>query len=763
MVAVPPDSNNVNTKNVDNRRKNRRRSGQRITTTTFGNSSRRGMTISYLLLFVVAAVLGTIVELSSTFATTTSVTEGFQNSGKKGTFFFVDAFSSSSPISSSSLCRSLVPSSFISNRKHKRRTRRKRATILEMADDVASSNEQQQQSTATEEILSDTKEKLQSPRNKKQQLQTNSSSSNTTNTADSVTKNNNKQKKTEQHREPCNVVFTHTNADFDSLAAAVALSLLWSSSKGNDGDDTDHRLNDLPTHVVLPRGTNPIVQRFLAFHKHLLPLRGFKTILPEDVHAIGVVDAQNSARIGRGQAWLEYAKSIHIYDHHDGEQEPSQDNKKENNNNKIEKGSDDDKKSSPLLLLDRATSVNIEKVGSTTTLLVEKLRDAGIQPAPHEATLFCLGIRADTGGLVYESTTLRDAAALLWCMEQGASQAAISEFGIAKMASEAQREVLREALKHTQTKVVHGLRVSSVLVGENNNNHDNNNNNNKNGDKNNKDKKSGGSNQGYVAGLAQVCEEIMDLTDSDVFVMGATSGRKKNKNSGNNQKGNGGSGGTKWISLIGRASARAVGVDLNYVMSRFQGGGHPKAAAAALRCASSDNESNSVEQTNDEDAVVELANSGNLSPSKALDVAVKMIENQIPKQLVASSFMTTNFVSVGTNCTIEDALNIFTKNGLKSAPIIDDSNGGKYKSSLKLSDIVKAVQAGRSGDKVKGMIRTQGVKTVLPDTDLSELERLLIHEGVGRIPVIDDEGVLLGIITRTDVLRQHHFYDDLLG
>jgi hypothetical protein len=73
-------------------------------------------------------------------------------------------------------------------------------------------------------------------------------------------------------QEPCNVVFTHTNADFDSLAAAVALSLLWK-----------HENPSLPTHVVLPRGVHPVVQRFLAFHKHLLPLRGFKTILPEDV------------------------------------------------------------------------------------------------------------------------------------------------------------------------------------------------------------------------------------------------------------------------------------------------------------------------------------------------------------------------------------------------------------------------------------------------------------------------------------------------
>ena len=62
--------------------------------------------------------------------------------------------------------------------------------------------------------------------------------------------------------EDCNVVLTHTNADFDSLAGAVALAKLWSVERP-----------DMPTHVVMPRGVNPLVNRFLAYHKHLLPIR----------------------------------------------------------------------------------------------------------------------------------------------------------------------------------------------------------------------------------------------------------------------------------------------------------------------------------------------------------------------------------------------------------------------------------------------------------------------------------------------------------
>ena len=47
---------------------------------------------------------------------------------------------------------------------------------------------------------------------------------------------------------------------------------------------------------MLPRNAHPVVGRFLAFHKHLLPLRGFKTIEAADLHALGVVGARAASR-----------------------------------------------------------------------------------------------------------------------------------------------------------------------------------------------------------------------------------------------------------------------------------------------------------------------------------------------------------------------------------------------------------------------------------------------------------------------------------
>ena len=164
------------------------------------------------------------------------------------------------------------------------------------------------------------------------------------------------------HAEPCNVVLTHTNTDFDSLAAAVALARLWS-----------YQRPEVPTHVVMPRGVNPLVARFLAYHKHLLPVRGFSTINPSDLRAVGVVDTQTRERLGPAARWyarqpaaaalpfppprpppaaqsaprrrLDCASYVAVYDHH-------VDN-------------------TPNIQHDELV---IEPVGSATTVLVEKLR-----------------------------------------------------------------------------------------------------------------------------------------------------------------------------------------------------------------------------------------------------------------------------------------------------------------------------------------------------------------------------------------------------
>ena len=249
-----------------------------------------------------------------------------------------------------------------------------------------------------------------------------------------------------------NVVLTHCTADFDSLASAVGLAKLWSSNhQASKIDETFSNTDDknspnstafqsasmIPTFVVLPRGAHPSVTKFLALHKHLFPIRSLRS-LPKDLsnlHRVGLVDAQRRERIGPAEPLLQHADRVTIVDHH------------------VEGDSD----------IPEATDYIVEPVGSVSALVAEQLKKAGLELSEAEATLLALGIHADTGSLCFDSTTPRDAKALAWTMEQGASQAAIAEHAQSSLSVE-QQGALTNALVNTNSTVVHGVTVSTVLL-----------------------------------------------------------------------------------------------------------------------------------------------------------------------------------------------------------------------------------------------------------------------------------------------------------
>ena len=52
-------------------------------------------------------------------------------------------------------------------------------------------------------------------------------------------------------------------------------------------------------------------------------------------------------------------------------------------------------------------------------------------------------------------------------------------------------------------------------------------------------------------------------------------------------------------------------------------------------------------------------------------------------------------------------------------------------------------------------------RQVSPDLVFDEIENIFLTQTSGRIAVVGETGKLLGLITRTDVLRQHNLYSAL--
>ena len=164
-----------------------------------------------------------------------------------------------------------------------------------------------------------------------------------------------------------NVVLTHATADFDSLASAVGLAKLWTSpqngvtptpSNVSSTQKTFFSASHVPTFVVLPRGAHPAVQRFLALHKHLFPIRSLKS-LPEDLsglNRLALVDAQRRDRLGPAEGLLEHAKRVVVVDHH------------------VDQESDIP-----------ATDYVVDKVGAVSTFVSEYLKEEEIELTEAEA------------------------------------------------------------------------------------------------------------------------------------------------------------------------------------------------------------------------------------------------------------------------------------------------------------------------------------------------------------------------------------------
>ena len=106
-----------------------------------------------------------------------------------------------------------------------------------------------------------------------------------------------------------------------------------------------------------------------------------------------------------------------------------------------------------------------------------------------------------------------------------------------------QRELLSEAMQRMGLQQHEGLKLGSVLLD---------------------------TGRGFVTGMASVCEELIQLLGCDVIMLGVVHTNAKAQ---------------PFLSLIGRGSARAErsSVDLNKVLARWQGGGHPAAAAASIK------------------------------------------------------------------------------------------------------------------------------------------------------------------------------------
>ena len=287
------------------------------------------------------------------------------------------------------------------------------------------------------------------------------------------------------------LIVTHDMTDFDALAAAVAAQKLHPGAA-----------------IALGRRVGKEVRGYLALHKDRFVTLLHSEIDPELVRHLIVVDVRRKSRLRDFARLVERAElgeiEVTVYDHHPAD--------------------DDD------LRADRAV---IEAVGSATTLLVEQMDAEDVVVDEVEATLLALGIHADTGSLNYAGTTARDARALGWLLDQGASLAVMSRY-LEPAFTGAQRALLAELLGAVEVEHVGHLDIAFVHR----------------------------TMPRAVEGFAEVITEIAELTGhAAVFAVFGIAGKR--------------------VQVVARS--RSPLVDAGALVSAVGGGGHHGAASGALK------------------------------------------------------------------------------------------------------------------------------------------------------------------------------------
>lgn len=477
------------------------------------------------------------------------------------------------------------------------------------------------------------------------------------------------------------LILCHTTADFDTLGAAVGLVRLHPGAR-----------------IVLTGGCHPTVQNFLALHRDEYALIERRSVNPEQIRHLIVVDTQWRDRLGKAAEWLDLPDiEITVYDHHTETQGDI-----------------------------AATHRRVEAIGAATTLIVEQLQERqraegkrqeekaadesrrtneepihptlreGQSPtvfiphpsvlSPAEATVMALGIHVDTGSLTYDHATVRDAAALTWLMQQGANLRAIGEY-VEPGLSPQMQDLLTVALEELQSETVRGYTLSWVLL----------------------------TIEEHVPGLSNLASHLISLTETDVLLLAA---RYKVGT------------GEERLVVIGRSRSSAgasstEGIDLNELLQPLGGGGHARAAALTLRSA---------------------------DPATTLTALLEQLREQIPRPPMAQTLMSSPVRTIRPDTTIGEAERILLRYGHSGLSVVETD--GQLVGIISRRDLDIALHHGFSHARVKGYMTTN-LKTITPDTPLPEIESLMMTYDIGRLPVIEN-GQLVGIVTRTDVLRQLH-------
>jgi len=132
------------------------------------------------------------------------------------------------------------------------------------------------------------------------------------------------------------------------------------------------------------------------------------------------------------------------------------------------------------------------------------------------------------------------------------------------------------------------------------------------------------------------------------------------------------------------------------------------------------------------------------------------------------NIMTDNVLTIDENTKVGEASKLMVSKNVSCLLVIKEK---KPIAIITENDVIKkAILKGKNLNKTKVKeIMSKNYRTIMPDTNYTDILRDLREKNIRRFPVVDDRNILIGLVTESDIVqatrdftRMHHIVQEVI-
>ena len=155
---------------------------------------------------------------------------------------------------------------------------------------------------------------------------------------------------------------------------------------------------------------------------------------------------------------------------------------------------------------------------------------------------------------------------------------------------------------------------------------------------------------------------------------------------------------------------------------------------------------------------------------KIYEIALRHARDRAAAGMLVEEVMTEQVITTSPGTDLHEAARLLSENGISGMPVVDDERRvigviseadvlvlAGMKTGHTFRDILRTMlgeplAARKGGGKVQDVMSFPPITSKAGD-DVSEVAKILDERRIKRLPVVDDQGKIIGIISRADIVR----------